>query len=171
MPYSLDDLIVDIKDIILNEKIPNGSDKICYFVSKALMDQNFISENLPDRQNGEQPRQILYEDKETGFCVCGHVYSTEAIGSPHDHGLSWAIYGQASGETEMTDWEIIKEKSVDDILSKYVVNELSFQDAKSKIMKLDNLNLVNIDEENIDEVLIYEKEDYWKKANKEGKSQ
>ena len=49
------------------------------------------------------------------------------------------------------------EKNVDDILSKYVINELSFQDAKSKIMKLDNLNLVNIDEENIDEVLIYEK--------------
>ena len=63
------------------------------------------------------------------------------------------------------------EKNVDDILSKYVINELSFQDAKSKIMKLDNLNLVNIDEENIDEVLIIEKEDYWKKANKEGRSQ
>ena len=65
----------------------------------------------------------------------------------------------------------LTEKSVDDILSKYVINELSFQDAKSKIMKLDNLNLVNIDEENIDEVLITEKEDYWKKANKEGRSQ
>ena len=53
----------------------------------------------------------------------------------------------------------LTEKSVNDILSKYVINELSFQDAKSKIMKLDNLNLVNIDEENIDEVLIMEKED------------
>ena len=63
------------------------------------------------------------------------------------------------------------EKNVDDILSKYVINELSFQDAKSKIMKLDNLNLVNIDEENIDEVLITEKEDYWKKAKKEGDRQ
>ena len=58
----------------------------------------------------------------------------------------------------------LTEKSVDDILSKYVINELSFQDAKSKIMKLDNLNLVNIDEYNIDEVLITEKEDYWKKV-------
>ena len=65
----------------------------------------------------------------------------------------------------------LTEKSVDDILSKYVINELSFQDAKSKIMKLDNLNLVNIDEYNIDEVLITEKEEYWKKANKEGRSQ
>ena len=63
------------------------------------------------------------------------------------------------------------EKNVDDILSKYVINEISFKDAKSKIMKLDNLNLLNIDEDNIDEVLILEKEDYYKKLNKEGKSQ
>ena len=56
-------------------------------------------------------------------------------------------------------------------MKKYVVNEISFNDAKSKIMKLDNLNLVNIDEDNIDEVLILEKEDYYKKLNKEGKSQ
>ena len=47
-------------------------------------------------------------------------------------------------------------------MKKYVVNEISFNDAKSKIMKLDNLNLVNIDEDNIDEVLILEKEDYYK---------
>ena len=64
----------------------------------------------------------------------------------------------------------LTEKNVDDIMKKYVVNEISFNDAKSKIMKLDNLNLVNIDEDNIDEVLILEKEDYWKKANKEGRS-
>ena len=63
------------------------------------------------------------------------------------------------------------EKNVDDIMKKYVVNEISFNDAKSKIMKLDNLNLLNIDEYNVDEVLISEKEDYWKKANKEGRSQ
>ena len=65
----------------------------------------------------------------------------------------------------------LTEKNVDDIMKKYVVNEISFNDAKSKIMKLDNLNLINIDEDNIDEVLILEKEDYWKKANKEGRSQ
>ena len=65
----------------------------------------------------------------------------------------------------------LTEKSVDDILSKYVINEISFKDAKSKILDLDNLNLVNIDEYNVDEVLITEKEDYWKKANKEGRSQ
>ena len=114
MPYTLSDLVTDIKEIILSQKISDGSDKICYFVSKALMDQNFITENLPDRENGSLPREILYEDKETGFCVCGHVYDTEAIGAPHDHGSSWAIYGQATGETEMTDWEFTENKSSND---------------------------------------------------------
>ena len=116
MPYTLNDLVEDIKEIIISEKISEGSDKICYFVSKALMDQNFIAENLPDRKNGDSPRQILYEDEETGFCVWGHVYDSEAIGNPHDHGPSWAIYGQATGETEMTDWEVIENQSFDEII-------------------------------------------------------
>ena len=47
----------------------------------------------------------------------------------------------------------LTEKNVDDIISKYVINEISFNDAKSKIMKLDNLNLISIDEYNIDEVI------------------
>jgi hypothetical protein len=116
VPYTLNDLAVDIKEIIANNKIPDGSDKICYFVSKALMDQNFVVQNLPDRLEDEPARQILYEDQDTGFCICGHVYANEAIGFPHDHGPSWAIYGQASGETEMTDWDIIQEKSSDDVI-------------------------------------------------------
>ena len=61
MPYTLDELVQDIKEIINTEKMPYGADKICYFVSKALMDQNFIIDNLPDRADGELPRQILYE--------------------------------------------------------------------------------------------------------------
>jgi len=67
VPYTLNDLAVDIKEIITNNKIPNGSDKICYFVSKALMDQNFVVQNLPDRLEDEPARQILYEDQDTGL--------------------------------------------------------------------------------------------------------
>ena len=65
----------------------------------------------------------------------------------------------------------LTEKNVDDIISKYVINEISFNDAKSKIMKLDNLNLLNIDEYNVDEFLFSEKEEYWQEANKQGRSQ
>ena len=116
MPYTLNELADDIKEIVQNNKMPNGSDQICYFVSKALMDQNFVLQNLPDRQEGSPPREVLYEDDYTGFCICGHVYSTEAIGFPHDHGSSWAVYGQASGETEMTDWQVTKDQPDEDII-------------------------------------------------------
>ena len=116
MPYTLNELADDIKEIVQNNKMPNGSDQICYFVSKALMDQNFVLQNLPDRQEGSPPREVLYEDDYTGFCICGHVYSTEAIGFPHDHGSSWAVYGQASGETEMTDWQVTKDQPDEDVI-------------------------------------------------------
>ena len=161
MPYTLNDLVVDIKEILVKDQIQNGSDKICYFVSKALMDQNFIVENLPDRLNGEPPRQILYEDNDTGFCVCGHVYDTEAIGTPHDHGPSWAIYGQASGETEMTDWEITNDISSDDII--YVkprktytmkAGDVHFYDighVHSPVRK-DPVRLLRIEGENLDNI-------------------
>ena len=47
---------------------------------------------------------MLYEDPELGFCILGHVYHGAKDSNPHDHGPSWAIYGQAKGETVMTDY-------------------------------------------------------------------
>jgi hypothetical protein len=52
-------------------------------------------------------RQILYEDPELGFCIVGHVEHNSRQSRPHDHGPTWAIYGQAVGETIMTDWVIV----------------------------------------------------------------
>ena len=110
MSYSLENLVFDIKNIIETQGIEKGSDSMCYYVKKALMDQNFISRYLPDRKEGKPDREVLFEDQEKGFCICGHVYAKLAEGSPHDHGPSWAIYGQATGETEMTDWKIVKKE-------------------------------------------------------------
>jgi hypothetical protein len=75
-------------------------------VSKALLDKEFVAAHLTAEQC--RPRKVLYEDPELGFCICGHVYPTAAPGAPHDHGSSWAIYGLADGDTEMTDWRIVK---------------------------------------------------------------
>jgi hypothetical protein len=51
---------------------------------------------------------VLYEDPELGFCICAHLNRDAKEANPHDHGTSWAIYGQAFGETEMSDWEIVE---------------------------------------------------------------
>ncbi|MGH7089172.1 MAG: hypothetical protein ACREFQ_09750, partial [Stellaceae bacterium] len=52
--------------------------------------------------------KILFEDPELGFCICAHHYEGKRVSNPHDHGPSWAIYGQARGETIMTDYALIE---------------------------------------------------------------
>ena len=106
--YTLDALTNDIRAALAASSGADGQNKVASLVSRALLDKAFIAEHLKDRAPGEHPREVLFEDDDTGFCICGHVYAGEAIGEPHDHGSSWAIYGQAVGETEMTDWRIVE---------------------------------------------------------------
>ena len=47
----------------------------------------------------------------------------------------------------------VAEKKVDDIILSYKSNKITKQNAIDKIMKLDNLGLVGIDEHNVDEVV------------------
>jgi len=109
MSYTLSQLAADIRETLKAETGHEGRAKVTQFVTRALKDQAFIAHELKERAAGADPRQVLYEDPELGFCICGHVYEGPAHGSPHDHGSSWAIYGQASGVTEMTDWRIVEE--------------------------------------------------------------
>jgi len=107
MTYTLSELSDDVRTLLSKSGIADCSTDVCALVSKALMDDAFAAKHLPDRSDGQHPREVLYEDPDLGFCICGHVYEGEAIGGPHDHGGSWAIYGQAEGITEMTDWKIV----------------------------------------------------------------
>jgi hypothetical protein len=108
MTYSLTQLAADIRETLKADAGPAAKEKVCGYVSKALTDKTLVSTHLKDRAAGANPREVLYEDPELGFCICGHVYNGPAHGSPHDHGSSWAIYGQATGVTVMTDWRIVK---------------------------------------------------------------
>lgn len=108
MPYTLSQLAADIRETLKADGGPAGKTKVGGFVSRALKDRDFIATQLRERAPGAHPREILYEDPELGFCICGHVYDGPANGAPHDHGSSWAIYGQATGLTEMTDWRIVE---------------------------------------------------------------
>ncbi len=105
MAYTLEQLSADIRNTLKADSGAAGKQQVCEFVSKALLDSEFIAEHLTAEQC--RPRKVLYEDTELGFCVCGHVYENAANGAPHDHGSSWAIYGLAVGDTEMTDWRVV----------------------------------------------------------------
>jgi hypothetical protein len=106
MTYTLEQLSADIREILKADSGAAGKQSVCELVSKVLLDQEFVAKHLTAEQC--RPRKVLYEDPDLGFCVCGHVYENAAQGAPHDHGSSWAIYGLAIGDTEMTDWRIVK---------------------------------------------------------------
>jgi len=109
--YTLEALASDIKAALAADSGIGGKQAVCKLVSKVLLDKTFVAKHLTPEQC--KPRKVLYEDPDTGFCICGHVYMKPAKGEPHDHGSSWAIYGLAEGDTEMVDWEIVKKAEGD----------------------------------------------------------
>ncbi len=109
MPYTLTQLAADIRETLQDGSGRPAKETVCELVSRALGDQAFVAEHLEERAPGANPREVLYEDPDLGFCICGHVYGGPANGAPHDHGSSWAIYGQAVGVTEMTDWRVVRQ--------------------------------------------------------------
>jgi len=46
------------------------------------------------------------------------------------------------------------QEKVDEILGHYIQGTYNFEQAKTEILKVDNLELISIDEDNIDEVLL-----------------
>ncbi|MEI7872495.1 MAG: hypothetical protein WCK95_10255 [Alphaproteobacteria bacterium] len=106
MITTLEKLGTDIRAALKADPGTAGKQAICTLVEKVLHDEAFIAEHLTPEQC--KPRKVLYEDPELGFCICGHVYEKPAHGAPHDHGPSWAIYGLAVGDTEMTDWRVVQ---------------------------------------------------------------
>lgn len=106
MSYTLEQFAADCRDALKNDSGPAGIEEVRKHVEKALKDEALVAEYLPE--DADKERRVLYEDPELGFCICAHVYNGPKDGFPHDHGPTWAIYGQAVGETEMTDWKIVK---------------------------------------------------------------
>lgn len=104
MGYDLQQFSAECHRILAAEPGAAGRQKVCALLQKALTDESFVAATLrPDTPE----RKIVYEDKDLGFCILAHSYEGAKESAPHDHGPSWAIYGQARGETEMTDWSLV----------------------------------------------------------------
>jgi hypothetical protein len=105
MAYTLEDFAAGCRAALEADSGPGGREKVRECVEKALRDEEFVATHLG--ANAAKEREIIYEDPDFGFCICAHVYDGAKQGAPHDHGPTWAIYGQAVGETEMTDWTMV----------------------------------------------------------------
>ena len=110
MGYTLEQFSTECHRILSEDPGVDGRKKVCALVQDVLKDEDFVTTHLHD---DVPERKILYEDPELGFCILGHVNQGARESKPHDHGPTWAIYGQARGETIMSDWALVEKASPD----------------------------------------------------------
>ena len=101
MHHTLPAFAARVREILRSHDDPAGREQVAALVREALRDRAFVDSLFGD---DAPPRKVLHEDPELGFCILAHRYRDAGDGPPHDHGPSWAIYGQADGESVMTDW-------------------------------------------------------------------
>jgi predicted metal-dependent enzyme (double-stranded beta helix superfamily) len=110
MAQTIEGFAAEVRTILQAENSPAGRAKVAKLLQKSLQDEHFLAATF----GGSTPeRKILYEDPDLGFCILAHRYTGPKESPPHDHGPSWAIYGQAQGETAMSDWDLVEPASAE----------------------------------------------------------
>ncbi|MDZ7669852.1 MAG: hypothetical protein U5Q16_10660 [Gammaproteobacteria bacterium] len=103
MSQALNDFCNDTRAILQKGDDHDGRELVRQKVEHLLRDPDFRAEYLgADEPSGV--RQI-YEDPELHFCVLTYNMTDPRNSPPHDHGSSWAVYGQAVSYTDMTIWQ------------------------------------------------------------------
>lgn len=114
MAITLDTFSNSVRGFLLEDPGVNGREKVRDLLQQVLVDKAFTDQYVRD----DQPqRTVLYEDPDLGFAILAHVYHAAKQTQPHDHGVSWAIYGQVAGESLIQDWEIV-EQATDEVPGK-----------------------------------------------------
>ena len=105
MTMTLDMLARECRNLLRTDGSPTGRQQLVALLGQALHDQAFVRAQFA---GGMPERKIVYEDCALGFCILCHEYRDARQGGPHDHGPSWAIYGQAEGKTRLTHFQVLK---------------------------------------------------------------
>ncbi len=103
MAYELEQFIADCRAILMRDPGPLGREDVRQRLERLLANTDFVQATCGD--SVPLGLKVLHEDKDLGFQVLAHVNDKARKSPPHDHGHSWAIYGQATGYTDMIEWE------------------------------------------------------------------
>jgi predicted metal-dependent enzyme (double-stranded beta helix superfamily) len=103
MAYELDDFCEDCRSAYDAETKNADLEKIRTSLEKLLTNQTFVEAHCgPDAENGIH---TLFRDPDKDFMVMAHINDKGRTSPPHDHGASWAVYGQATEFTDMTEYQ------------------------------------------------------------------
>ena len=94
---------VDTRTTLKRDSGPAGRESVRANLERLLANKDFVAKTCGD--DAPLGLKVLYEDKELGFQILAHINDKARKSPPHDHGASWAIYGQAAKYTEMIEWE------------------------------------------------------------------
>jgi len=103
MAYELQQFIDDTRVTLRRDPGPTGRETVRKNLERLLANKDFLAKTCGD--DAPLGLKVLYEDKELGFQVLAHINDKARKSPPHDHGASWAIYGQATKHTDMIEWE------------------------------------------------------------------
>ena len=102
MTYTLEAFVKDTQAALAGDGGPAGREKVRQLLEKLLANRQFVDEAVgPKAPMGTRK---LYEDKNLGFVVLAHCNAKPHKSPPHDHGSSWAVYGQAIKHTDMSEF-------------------------------------------------------------------
>ncbi|MGH8735818.1 MAG: hypothetical protein ACREVC_00460 [Burkholderiales bacterium] len=102
MSYEFDQFITEVRQTLRRGSGPAELDEVHRRLALLLANSAFVERNCGRDATGGLHR--LHIDDELGFEVLAHVNEKSRKSPPHDHGASWAIYGQAIGYTDMTEY-------------------------------------------------------------------
>lgn len=102
MSYSFDQFKKDAHDLLKADPGPAGREKVAARLGALLNNDDFIRDYCEKAKPG---RHVIHEDPEQHWQIMVHYMKDAHKGVPHDHGKSWAIYGQAIKHTDMSLWK------------------------------------------------------------------
>src|SRR5262249_48461607 len=94
MAYELDQFISDCRSSLKRDPGPTGREQVRVKLEELLRNKDFVEKYCGD--DVERGLKVLYEDPDMKFQVLAHINDKARVSPPHDHGASWAIYGQAA---------------------------------------------------------------------------
>lgn len=101
MSYTVDRFCADLH-ALLAAKREDALTLIAGNLEALLANPDFVAATFA-RDTPPGKRQLFHDPASDAY-VLAHMQAAGKGGKPHSHGTSWAIYGNALGFTEMTEW-------------------------------------------------------------------
>ena len=109
MTYELEEFCRDCHQTLARGAGTEALEAVRQSLARLLANGAFVARTCGP--GAEQGLHLLHEDGELGFQVLAHINEKPRVSPPHNHGESWAVYGQATGYTDMTEFKRVDDGS------------------------------------------------------------